>query len=444
MHSSDSHLPDAKMLRHLRHGVIHDARLPFGSAFVDRFILSNGLRVLVMEDHSAPIAAMYTGIGVGSRHERDGKTGLAHLLEHLMFGGENGSTQFESAVDALGGRCNAFTWYDMTCFQTEVPSRAILDIIRIESERMREFRADPDDLARELEIVLSERRMRVDDEPVGRMVEESMALLFQDHTYGRPIIGTANDIKSLDMTDIRGFFDGYYRPNNMVLTFAGDIDTMEIIESVQAGFGALKSAPSSVEDVRPEFPRNRELVRAIDADLASRVWVGYIVPGSGDRLDHLAMVVLDQVLFGGRIGRGYRHLVSSERSIATNSSSQHIALAHYGAYWVSMQPREGHSLDDLIDGLDDCIRELKQNPISQDEIDMARAQFEVDGFGALERCGYRAQAMGGGELIHGSPTLLVDDLAAIRHIRPGDILRVARRYLHNPERVVMKIGKDGK
>jgi zinc protease len=437
-------LPDAVLLRHFRQGVTHDARLPFGATFVDRFTLPNGLRILTLEDHSAPIAAMYTGIGVGSRQEHDGKTGLAHLLEHLMFGGEHGSTQFESTVDAVGGRCNAFTWYDLTCYQTEVPSHAIIDTIRIEAHRMRELRTSPEDLTRELEIVLSERRMRIDDEPVGKLVEDSMALLFQDHTYGRPIIGTTADIKTLSVNDVTAFFAEHYGPNNMVLTFVGDIDTKQIIEHVQAGFGVIERRQLPAENVRPEFPANRERVQSVDIDLSARAWVGYLVPGLGDKLDHLAMVVLDQIMFGGRIGRVYRHMVSSDCPISTNVSSQHVGLAHYGAYWISMMPREDVSLDKLVAALDECIWKIKEEPVSQDEIDMARAQFEVDGFGALERVGYRAQAIGSSELVLGSPTAMLDDLYAIRYVGPGDILRVARRYLRSSERVVMKIGKGVK
>lgn len=435
----DTSIPSVSALQHLGQGIVHDARLPFGSSFVDRFILSNGLRVLIVEDHAAPIVAIYTGVGVGSRHERAGKTGIAHLMEHLMFG-----KAFEAAVDACGGHNNAFTWYDHTCFQTEVPSHAAMEALQLEADRMRELRITKDDFDREMEIVQHERKQRVEDEPVGFAMEESLATLFSDHAYGRPIIGAMTDIQGLSINNMLQFFDQYYRPNNMVLSIVGDVDTVQIMRHVNDCFGSIEPKEIPVELVEPEFQFGRERTLTMKLDIPPRIWVGYLVPSAGDRLDHVAMILLDQILFGGRTGRMYRRTVSSGEPIATTVSAQLISLAHHGAYWMTLSAYEGKSLDEVLVAVDECIRAIKQEPVSQDEIDMARAQFEVGGYGALERNGYRAQTIGDGELSFGNPTILLDDLSASRHVRAGDIMRVARRFLHAPSRVVVRIERGQK
>ncbi|HEX7604301.1 MAG TPA: pitrilysin family protein, partial [Polyangiaceae bacterium] len=253
----------AAILAELNHGqptlarLAHEATVPFGpSMVVERFAMGNGLRILMLEDHTAPVVCLQTWFGVGSRHEHAGKTGIAHLFEHLMFGETEGRPHgaFDRLLEEAGAETNAATFLDWTYYHMNLPKDALELAVKLEAERMSRLVLREPQVASEKEVVANERRQRVDDDVDGAVSELLYKEAFREHGYGWPTIGWMQDIQGFTPEDCMQFYKTYYAPNNATLVAVGDVEPRDLLRHVQAGYGAFEPATIPPEDVRPEPP----------------------------------------------------------------------------------------------------------------------------------------------------------------------------------------------
>ena len=242
-----------------RYGILRFAALALGAclalpAWSNPFEhkLTNGLRVIVKEDRRAPTAVHMVWYHAGSMDEHNGTTGVAHLLEHMMFKGTPsiGAGEFSRLVAAAGGRDNAFTSKDYTAYFQQVPKQELGQMMHLEADRMRHLTLDPEEYAQEIRVVMEERRLRTDDQPQARLFEQLAATAFQAHPYRVPIIGWMNDLENMTVQDARNWYQRWYAPNNAFVVVVGDVDHDAVFKLAEKHYGAIK--PRALPERKPQ------------------------------------------------------------------------------------------------------------------------------------------------------------------------------------------------
>jgi len=443
--------PYADMLAELNHGrpplaeVHHDAGIAFGPSMrLDRFVLGNGLKVLLLEDHAAPVVCLQTWFGVGSRHEKPGKTGIAHLFEHLMFGETEDVPHgaFDRLLEEAGADTNAATFVDWTYYHANLPKEALPLAMKLEAGRIAKLVLRDPQVSSEKEVVANERRQRVEDDVDGSVSELLYKEAFKAHGYGWPTIGWMADIQGFTTEDCQAFYRTYYAPNNASLVIVGDVDPREALRLVQDSYGHLAPAKIPVEDVHPEPPQTEERRASVEKPTATpKVSIGYKSPALGD-FDHPPLLLLNEVLFGGRSSRVHRALVQ-EQEIASEIRGWVGSFRDPSLYDVFLSAREGHTAAELMDALEPILAEVRRDGITPGELDRAKARLELGTLQGLETVSGKAEQIGFYETVLGDPAALFDRLAAYRRVTLADVLRVARRYLVDTSRTVIEVIPDG-
>ncbi|MCA1938896.1 MAG: insulinase family protein, partial [Dechloromonas sp.] len=266
--------------------------------------LDNGLKVIVKEDRRAPTAVHMVWYRVGSMDEVDGTSGVAHVLEHMMFKGTPtvGPGEFNKRVAAAGGRDNAFTSRDYTAYFQQIPRERLAEMMALEADRMRHLTVDPKEFAQEIKVVMEERRMRTDDDPQAKLFEQMNAVAYQAHPYRRPIIGWMNDLENMTAEDARAWYDTWYVPNNAYVVVSGDVDHQEVFALAREHYGALaaRPLPTRKAQVEPRQEGTRQLTTKGPAELPVLI-MGYKAPilrnPASDR-DPYALEILGGILDG--------------------------------------------------------------------------------------------------------------------------------------------------
>jgi zinc protease len=411
---------------------------------VERFVLGNGLRVLILADPSAPVICAQTWFGVGSRHERPGKTGLAHLFEHLMFGETENVAHgaYDRLLEEAGAETNAATFLDWTYYHTNLPAAAIELTIKLEAERMARLVLRDPQVSSEKEVVANERRQRVDDDVDGSVNEILYKEAFREHAYGRPTIGWMDDIMGFTTDDCIAFYRTYYAPNNAALVIVGDVAVDGALRVVQDHYGVQEPSVIPVEDVCPEPPQVSERRAAVQRPTAThKLAIGYKSPALGD-FDHAPLVLLNEILFGGRSSRAHRALVQ-EQEIATEVRGWVGAFRDPALYDIYLVARAEHTGDELLAALDALLEDARRRPASEAELERAKARVELSALQGLETVSGKAEQIGFYETVLGDPAASFEKLAAYRRATLGDLLRVARRYLVPSSRTVVHVVPSG-
>jgi zinc protease len=443
--------PFAELLEALNAGaselsrVRHDETIAFGpSMHVERFILGNGLRVMLLEDHAAPVISLQTWFGVGSRHEKVGKTGIAHLFEHLMFGEteEMAHGAFDRTLEEAGAETNAATFLDWTYYHMNLPKEALELGMKLEAGRIGKLVLRDPQVSSEKEVVANERRQRVDDDVDGAVNEILYKEAFLQHGYGWPTIGWMVDIQNFTTDDCTAFYKTYYAPNNATLVVVGDAEPKRILELAQRYYGHLQPSAIPVEEVKPEPPQTEERrTKTTKPTPTQKVAIGYKSPALGD-FDHAPLVLLNEVLFGGRSSRVHRALVQ-ELEIATEIRGWIGAFRDPALYDIYLSARGEHTIEELVSALDTIFEGVKNAPVTQGELDRAKAKLELGTLQGLETVAGKAEQIGFYEVVLGDPGELFHKLAAYRRVTLGDLLRVARRYLVTSARTIVEVMPDG-
>ena len=400
--------------------------------------LDNGLRVLLLEDHRSPIAAVQLWYRVGSRDERPGATGLAHFLEHMMFKGTptHGRGEFSRLVERSGGHDNAFTSQDATAYHVDVAADRVELVLRLEADRMRNLLLDPSEVASEREVVMEERRTRSEDDPDGALSEELSAVAFKAHPYRWPIIGWMEDIRRIDAGQLRAFYDVYYRPNNAVLVVVGDVDAPSLLERVRALFGPIPRGPEPppVLAVEPPQPGERRVTVHKAGARLPIVAIAYHVPNHRSP-DAPALSLLSTILFEGRASRLYRTLVHDQQIALDAGGDYPYGARDPSLFWFSATPLPGHTPAELEQALLGEIERLKTEPIPDEELDRARNQVEAGFVWGQDSMHARASTIARFELM-GSWRQLDQFVPEIRAVTAVDLQRAARTYFPAEQRNV--------
>jgi len=406
--------------------------------------LSNGLRLIVAEDHLAPVVAINIWYDVGSKHEQPGKTGFAHLFEHVMFQGSRHVAKAEhiALIQAAGGTMNGTTWLDRTNYFETLPSHQLDLGLWLEADRMATLldALSQENLDNQREVVKNEKRWSYDNRPYGSWQEKLQAHLFPpDHPYHHSTIGSMEDLDAASLDDVRAFFQTYYAPNNAVLSVVGDVDTDAVRASVERYFGAIPANPSipPLRDLSLPPTLGREIREVVkDRVPLPRIYVGFRAPVFGDhRLD--ALEVAGQILAGGKGSRLHRRLVRDERI------AQDVALfalgfvggASVAAGWATVRP--GISVDRVEAAFHEELERLAVEPVSDDELARARALIEADELGGLQRVEERADRLSMYTTLFDRPALINEMLGRYLAVTPEAILEVVAATFRPDNRLVL-------
>lgn len=336
--------------------------------------LSNGLHVILVPDHSAPVYAICITYNVGSRNERPGRTGFAHLFEHMMFqGSENvGKGEHFILVFNNGGGMNGTTNSDRTNFFEELPKNQLDLGLYLEADRMRSLNINQANLDNQRNAVQEERRQGIDNQPYGRANLDLTNLSYDNFAYKHSVIGSMSDLNAATIEDVRDFFRIYYAPNNAVLTLVGDFDPAEALEKIKKYFGSIPSQPPPPKvDLSEEahYGERREVIydplaRQPEIDMA------YHIP-PGDTEGNFAAQELAVILGEGESSRFYQHLVK-DKQLASDISAEADARIGPSLIYISANPRPGVKVEDLEKGIDDEIAEVVKSGVTPAELEKAK------------------------------------------------------------------------
>ncbi len=394
---------------------------------VARYRMKNGLRILLLVDKSAPVVSYHTWYGVGSRHEHPGKTGLAHLFEHLMFNETKNlpKGEFDRTLEAAGGEVNAATWIDWTFYYENVPSSELPLVVRLEAERMQNLVLREPQVVSEKEVVANERRYRVDDDVEGAVNELLYKTAFTVHPYHWPTIGWMEDIQAFTTEDCEQFYSTFYAPNNAVLVMAGDFDEAEALALVQKHYGSLPPAqlPEHRFEVEPE--QREERVLSVEKPTPTeKLALGYKSPPLGTR-EHAVFGVLNEILFGGRSSRLYRALVL-DKELATEVRGSLSPSKDPGLYEIWISLREGKAAREALAVVDAELSRLASEPVRESELDKAKNRLELGFFQGMETASGKAEQLGFYELVLDDAHRVFAQLEAYREVTAQDLLEVAK------------------
>jgi predicted Zn-dependent peptidase len=406
--------------------------------------LQNGLRLIVAEDHLAPVVAINLWYDVGSKHEQPGKTGFAHLFEHVMFQGSRHVSKAEhiALVQAAGGTMNGTTWLDRTNYFETLPSHQLDLGLWLEADRMATLldALSQENLDNQREVVKNEKRWSYDNRPYGSWQEKLQAHLYPaEHPYHHPTIGSMADLDAASLDDVKAFFQTYYAPNNAVLSVVGDVDAEAVRASVERYFGGIPANPDipPLADLSLPPTLGREIREVVhDRVPLPRIYVGFRAPVYGDtRLD--ALEVAGQILAGGKGSRLHRRLVREERI------AQDVALFTLGfiggasvcAGWATVRP--GISVDRVEAAFHEELERLSVEPVSDDELARAFALIEADELGALQRVEERADRLSMYATLFDRPALINEVLERYLSVTPEAILEVSAATFRPDNRLVL-------
>jgi len=423
--------------------VAYGGSVPFGSESVHRYHLANGLEILLLVDESAPVVSYFTWFRVGSRHERAGKTGLAHLFEHLMFNETDhlAAGEFDRKLEESGAESNAATWFDWTYYYESLPADSFSLAVKLESDRMAHLVLREPQVASEKEVVANERRFRVEDDVEGAAGELLYKTAYTKHPYHWPTIGWMDDINNFTPEDCAAFYRTFYAPNNATIVVVGDIDERAALAEIQRAYGALPSAPIPPEDVHPEPVQTEPRVLDVKKPTPTeKLLVGFHGPALGDA-DHAPLTVLNEVLFGGRAGRLYRALVI-DGEIASDIRGWVGTFRDPGLYEIYVSLREGRTIDEARTILDRELALVRDEVVTADELVRAQARLELSLLQSLETTSGKAEQIGFYATTLGDPAGAFRRLDEYRRVTASDLRRAARRYVNDRARTEIRVFPD--
>ncbi|HHZ10041.1 MAG TPA: insulinase family protein [Rhizobiales bacterium] len=406
------------------------------AAGVVDFRLENGMEVVVIPDRRAPIVTHMVWYKVGSADEPPGKSGIAHFFEHLMFKGTNNHPpgEFGQKVAEIGGSENAFTSFDYTAYYQTVPPEALATMMAYEADRMRNLVLSDDVIGPERDVILEERRMRIENSPDALLDEEVAATLYQNHPYRVPVIGWMHEMEQLNRIDATAFYDRFYAPNNAILVVAGDVDPLEVRTLAETTYGALAAGPALPSRARPQEPEQntKRTVELADPRVTVPSFQSYwIVPsyttardGEAEALD-----LLSEILGGGLRSRLYKKLVV-DKGIASSAGATYSGTSldetSFSVYGV---PRGDATLEDVEKAVVEEIAALVRDGVPVAELEKAKTRF-------LRSVIFARDSQAGMANIYGSTLATggtVADIAEwpdrIRSVTPAQVRAVAAKYL---------------
>jgi zinc protease len=421
-----------------------DMKIPF-----EKYTLKNGMRVILSQDHSAPVVSIYMLYNVGSRSEEKGRTGFAHLFEHMMFEGSANAPKgvHFKTVEANGGSLNGSTHPDFTDYFEALPSNKLAVGLWLESDRMRSLAITAPNLANQKEAVKEERRLSFDNRPYNTaIVDVWPQLAFQNWQSSHSLIGSFEDLNAASVSDVAKFFKTYYAPNNAILSIVGDIQIPEAKKWIEAYFGDIPAQP---QPVRPDLsepakftPRN-EVYKDPLAGVPS-VIIGW--PGPPRRsADYNALVMLDALFTGGESSRFSLNLVKGKKSVLNyeaNPGWPFTSASDYkdpSLYAMNLLHNPKFTGKDIVNQVQDEIAKIQKDGVDSKELERVRTFLRAARIKDLQSTSTRATLLAQYEMFDGKPELITSELDAFLAVTPEQIQAVVKKYLVPEKRVVLEI-----
>jgi zinc protease len=410
---------------------------PAATTEVQEFVLDNGLKVLLFEDHKSPAVTFQVWYRVGSRNEKDGKSGLSHFLEHMLFKGTQkiGPEEYSRIIAKNGGRSNAFTTSDVTVYFATMSRDKIGIEIELEADRMANAALGSKYFAPEKKVIQEERRLRTEDQPVSALAEATGAVAYLIHPYRRPVIGWMQDIEALSLDDLREYYKLYYAPNNAFIVMTGDFSTQEIMPKIRAAFGSIPRGPEppKLDVVEPPQRGERRVALKKEAELPF-VLMYYHAPNLHSP-DTYALNLLSVILAGGRSSRLYHELVYQKRLTRSVDADYSGVSIDPTVFSVTAQMMPGKEPAEVEREIDELLAKVSAEFVSERELQKAKNQIEAafifgrdSIFGQAIKIGYYEAA--------GHWRLMDSYLDGIRKVTREDVRRVAKTYLTRDRRTV--------
>jgi len=404
---------------------------------VQEFVLDNRLKVLLLEDHKSPAVTFQVWYRVGSRNEKDGKSGLSHFLEHMMFKGTPSikPEEYSRIIAKNGGRSNAFTTSDVTVYFATMSRDKIGIELEMEADRMANALLGDTYFEPEKKVIQEERRLRTDDKPVAALDEVTSAVAYTVHPYRRPVIGWMDDIQNLSRQDLVDHYKLYYAPNNAFIVIAGDFSTEEILPKIKAAFEKIPRGPEPPK-VRAEEPPQRGERRVFlkkEAELPF-VMMFYHAPNLKSP-DNFALDLLTVVLAGGRSSPLYHDLVYQKRLARSVDANYSSVSMDPGGFSITAQLMPGKEPPEVEREIDTLVDKIKSELISERDLQKAKNQVESSFIFAQDSIFGQAMKIGSYEA-NGGWRQMDQYIDGIRRVTREDIQRVAREYLDRDRRTV--------
>jgi zinc protease len=403
--------------------------------------LPNGLTVVLSEDHSTPIVNVQVWYHVGSKNERPGRTGFAHLFEHLMFKGSKNvpSDAHTSRIAEVGGQSNAYTDEDATVFWETLPEQYLPLALWLEADRMATLRIDKDTFTNEREVVKEERRLRVDNQPYGRLNELIFDQAFTTHPYKHPTVGSMADLQAASVDDVRDFYHTYYVPANATVAIVGDFDTAQALALVAQYFGRIPKAAREVpRDIPREPPQTAEKrVTLHEGWPLAAVVVAYHITNDGDA-DSYPLHVVGKVMSDGESSRIYRSLVYEKR-LAVTAFGQANLIEDPNLFYAVALVQPGRAPEEAIAALIAEFDTLRADGITEHELQRAKNQFARDYILQRETIYGKAAELAHAIVIHHDVATADGEFDIFQNLTRADVQRVATKYFGPENRLVMTI-----
>ena len=409
--------------------------MPASAATVAQRTLPNGMTIIVKEDHRSPVAVSMVWYRAGSMDEVSGTTGVAHMLEHMMFKGTKKVPvgEFSRIIARAGGRENAFTSRDYTAYYQQLHKSKLPVALELEADRMTNLSFAEEEFTKESKVVMEERRSRTDDNPHSQLQEQLMATIYISHPYRSPVVGWMNDLQNMQLADARGWYEKWYAPNNATLVVAGDVKAEEVFALAEKLFGPIPAhmMPERKIHIEPrQFGIKRITVKA-PAELPYLV-MAYHAPVLRDvekDWEPYALFVLNGILDGNDASRLNRELVRKSRVANSANSSYDLINRGPALFFLDGVPAEGKTVTDVEAALREQIRLLVEQGVSDDELQRVKAQVTASQVYARDSVYYQAMRIGMLQTI-GLPFDSSDrQVKKLQEVTADQVREVARKYL---------------
>jgi predicted Zn-dependent peptidase len=422
--------------------VLHHPLIPI----TQDFTLDNGLRVILSEDHSVPVAALAIVYDVGARNERKGRSGFAHLFEHMMFeGSENvGKTEHFKYVESAGGTLNASTHADFTNYFEKVPSNQLELALWLEADRMRSLKVTPENFENQLQTVKEEKRSSIDNQPYAPAELKLDELVFDNWSNAHPVIGDFKDLDESSIEDIRQFFRTYYAPNNATMAIVGDIDPAAVRKMVEKYFATIPRQPKPAQPVVTEPEQKSAKYLKVDDPHAQMpgFWLSFKAGGKRDP-DYYALNILQNILSAGDSSRLYQRLVKGDQ-IALRADAGYEERRGPSMFETFILYKPGTTADQAREVVWSELNKLKNEPVSKEELDKAKNQilrslFSSNSYSSLQRSLGRAEMLAEYGSFFGDPSLFDADVDAYLNVTTADVQRAAKKIFTKENSTVVDV-----
>ena len=412
---------------------------------VSEAVLANGLKVIVKEDHRAPVVVSQIWYKVGSSYEHEGVTGVSHVLEHMMFKGteKHPAGEFSRIIAEHGGRENAFTGRDYTAyFQTLEKSRLPVSF-RLEADRMHNALMQAEEFKKEVQVVMEERRMRTEDDPQSLTYEQFNSVAYTNSPYRWPIIGWMGDLKELTADDVSTWYHRWYVPNNATLVVVGDVNAEEVVDLAKQTYGQVE--PGQVPELKSRDEVEQRGERRMVVETPAQVpylLIGYKVPSLNKDVPEwqpYALEVLANILDGGQSARFARNLVRGSQVAASAGAGYDLYTPRQELFIMDGTPAQGHSVEELEKAIYAQLDELKQNLVDDQELSRVKAQVVADKVYERDSLFYQAMQIGKLETTGFGWEVQNEFVDRIEAVTAEQVREVARQYFDPQRRTVARL-----